>query len=152
MWIVLGSLLSTSLITLSYLRSNSSAIVIDRKKSKIVILNRPLPTVVNFSDLISIDLTVDDTKTLIGKVKPSQEFIKNAQSIHLKITVANVETPINLYFINNETKKAVALHNKLSEIVSAATQRRKASAKTSAEFQLKNLSEFRSNILRQSAG
>jgi hypothetical protein len=152
MWIVLGSLLSTSLIALSYLSRNSPAIVIERKKSKIIILSKTLPTVLNFSDLVSVDLTVDDTRPIIGKVKPSQEFFKNAQSIHLKITAENTDSPISLYFINKETKKAVVLHNKLSEIITLSQSKKAASVKTSAEFQLKNLNEFRTNLLRQSAG
>ena len=159
MWIIITGVVLSSPLILFYL-VNDSSIVIDKKNQKIIILDKTPPTVIKFSDLINIDLIVNDTRTITPHVKAKPKFINNLDSVSLKLTVGNIDNPVYVQFLTNNsfeyknsTKRALALYNKLSEIIDftngSLTKARR--VKNSAEFQLKKLNEFRGSIIRQSA-
>ena len=165
MWIIIAGLALTSPLILFYLTNGSSAIMIDKKNHKIIISDKSPPTVIKFADLINVDLMKIDTEDLVANEKAKQKSIEKDNSVYLKITIANVDNPVYVYFINNEAnkngfesknagKRAQALYNKLSEIINLTRKSpvRNISVKNSAELQLKKLIEFKTNIIRQSAG
>ncbi|MEP6597328.1 MAG: hypothetical protein ABJA71_15355 [Ginsengibacter sp.] len=156
MWIIFAGLALSSPLILFYLINDSSAIVIDKRNYKIIILDKSPPTVIKFADLITVDLITTDTRTIVGNVKAKQKFVEKANSVCLKITIANIDNPVYVHFLNNEAtkspeKRAQALHNKLSEIIklTSKSQTKNTTVKNFAELQLKKLNKFKSNIIRQ---
>jgi len=160
MWIIITGLVLTSPLILYYLINDSSSIIIDKKNFKIIIPDKSPPTVIRFADLIKVDLIITGTKPTIANVKAKSE-LSEANSVCLKITSTNTENPVLVYFIEetnqdnvdlkNATKRARILHNKLSEIINSNSQAKSINRNNTAEFQIKNLSEFRTKIIRQSA-
>jgi hypothetical protein len=157
MWIVIAGLALTSPLIAYYLINNSSAIVIDKKKSRVIVLDKTPPTVINLSDLIGVDLIINGLKTKTQDGKQEKIFVKNISSIQLKIFCSNNE-PVYLPLLTNKKKvdfkaikRAITLHNKLAELSSTNLQTENINRKSAIEFQLKNLTEFRTNMARQAA-
>jgi hypothetical protein len=160
MWIIIESAALISLLISYYLITDYSAIVIDKKNHRIIVVHKSPPTIITFSDLIAVDLIVNGGKRIATKTQSA--FNGEPDSVCLKIVIANVENPVYVYFTNAEGKKnrlsfkspeksAQSLHKKLCEIISLYSPARRISVSQSAEFQLRKLSEFRNNIVGQSA-
>jgi hypothetical protein len=163
MWLVLAGIAFISPVILFYLTNDSSGIVIDKKTDKIIILDKTPPTVIKLDDFIGVELLVNDTKIGVEDIKASKKLIKRTDSICLKIITTDPGNSIQVFFLNEKTKKdtfeyknaaerAIDVYNKLSEIIySRYTSLVKNTGKNhSVEFQLKNLGEFRSKLARQS--
>jgi hypothetical protein len=163
MWILITGVLLSSPLILLYLVNDSSAILIDKKNCKIIIPAKSPPTVIRFNELMNVDLIVNGTQIIAPHIKAKQNFNKS-DSICLKITVANIDNPVYVKFetnpgnngleYKNSATTALGLYNKLSDIIASArcSQANVNTIKNSAKFQLKKVSEFKSNIIRQSAG
>src|SRR5438128_1502015 len=104
MWIIITGLVLTSPLILYYLINDSSSIIIDKKNFKIIIPDKSPPTVIKFDDLISVDLITTNTKTTLTNVNAKGNFIEKADSICLKIAIANNKNPVYIYFIEKEPK------------------------------------------------
>ena len=127
MWIIIAGVIVTSPLLLFYLYNDSNAIAFDNKNSKIIILDRTPPIVIKFTNLVKVDLIINGTKAKSGDIKANQKLVKETDSICLKIIAADIDSPIYVYFKtnqinkthieNNDIQKAVALYNRLSEVI-----------------------------------
>lgn len=105
-------------------------VAIDVKQKKIALTNEPAPLVINYTDLINVELIENGTTVLkkttsrtvggaviggvllgplgaiFGGVSGKSHLHGKTNSIALKITINNMQKPIHyLYFLNVETKR-----------------------------------------------
>ena len=157
MWILIASLALISPVIAYYLINKSSSIVIDKKNSRVIILDKTPPTVINLSDLLEVDLTINELQTKFEDVQAKRKFVKNSDSIRLTLITSNNE-PVCLPLVTKKKKadfkaikRAIKLHSIFIELRSASLQTENINRKSAVEFQLKNLTEFRTNMARQAA-